>query len=62
MPFLQTLYPRIESRVLSSSSDEPLLRPRMPELDSVRGLAILMVLIFHGFMHIGATTLPSTLP
>ena len=61
MPFLQTLYPRIESRVLSSFSDEPLLRPRMPELDSVRGLAILMVLIFHGFMHIGATTLPSTM-
>ena len=28
---------------------QPLLRPKMPELDSVRGLAILMVLFFHGF-------------
>ncbi len=28
---------------------EPILRPKMPELDSVRGLAILMVLFFHGF-------------
>ncbi len=26
-----------------------LLRPKMPELDSVRGFAILMVLFFHGF-------------
>ncbi len=26
----------------------PLLRARMPELDSVRGLAILLVLIYHG--------------
>jgi len=28
---------------------KPLLRPKMPELDSVRGFAILMVLFFHGF-------------
>jgi peptidoglycan/LPS O-acetylase OafA/YrhL len=28
---------------------EPLLRPVMPELDSVRGLAILAVLFYHGF-------------
>jgi peptidoglycan/LPS O-acetylase OafA/YrhL len=29
--------------------DEPLLRPVMPELDSIRGIAILAVLIYHGF-------------
>jgi peptidoglycan/LPS O-acetylase OafA/YrhL len=28
---------------------KPLLRSRMPELDSLRGIACLMVLIFHGF-------------
>jgi peptidoglycan/LPS O-acetylase OafA/YrhL len=28
---------------------EPLLRPVMPELDSIRGLAILAVLLYHGF-------------
>jgi len=27
----------------------PLLRPRMPELDTVRGMAILGVLLYHGF-------------
>jgi len=33
----------------ASSGDKSLLRPKMPELDSVRGVAILMVLFFHGF-------------
>jgi peptidoglycan/LPS O-acetylase OafA/YrhL len=47
---LRDIYGRIESTVLSSRCDESLLRPRMPELDSIRGLAILMVLVFHGFM------------
>ena len=28
--------------------DEPLLRPVMPELDSIRGIAILAVLTYHG--------------
>src|ERR1700686_53956 len=28
---------------------ESLIRPVMPELDTVRGLAILLVLFFHGF-------------
>ncbi len=28
---------------------KPLLRPKMPELDSVRGVAILMVSFYHGF-------------
>ena len=31
------------------SETRPLLRPKMPELDSVRGVAILMVLFYHGF-------------
>lgn len=33
----------------SLENQEPLLRPVMPELDSVRGLAILAVLFYHGF-------------
>jgi peptidoglycan/LPS O-acetylase OafA/YrhL len=33
----------------AGSEERPLLRPKMPELDSVRGLAILMVLFYHGF-------------
>ena len=28
---------------------QPILRPKMPELDSLRGVACLMVLFFHGF-------------
>jgi len=28
---------------------EPIVRPRMPELDTIRGIAILSVLLFHGF-------------
>ena len=31
---------------------QPLLRPRMPELDTLRGLAVLIVLFFHGFYFI----------
>src|ERR1700688_149946 len=30
-------------------NQESLIRPVMPELDTVRGLAILLVLFFHGF-------------
>src|SRR4029077_2539955 len=30
------------------ASPEPLLRPRMPELDTLRGVAILGVLLLHG--------------
>jgi peptidoglycan/LPS O-acetylase OafA/YrhL len=29
--------------------EQPLLRPHMPELDSVRGIAVLMVILMHGF-------------
>ena len=38
------------------SSDLPLLRKHMPELDVLRGVAILMVLLFHGIYWSGATT------
>jgi len=31
------------------SNEEPIVRDRMPELDVVRGIAILSVVIFHGF-------------
>src|SRR5579863_5611373 len=34
---------------------EPILRPRMPELDLLRGLAILLVLFHHGFYWSGVT-------
>ena len=33
----------------STAPYEPLLRPHMPELDTIRGLAILGVLVYHGF-------------
>ncbi len=36
------------SRV-ESPAEIPLLRPRMPELDTLRGIAVLSVLFFHGF-------------
>jgi uncharacterized membrane protein len=32
-----------------SETNEPLLRPVMPELDSIRGVALLAVLLYHGF-------------
>ena len=39
-----------------SAAPEPLIRPVMPELDTIRGLAILGVLIYHGFYwNIGLT-------
>ncbi len=31
------------------SAPQPLLRSHMPELDTIRGIAVLMVLFFHGF-------------
>jgi peptidoglycan/LPS O-acetylase OafA/YrhL len=34
---------------LPAKRTENLLRPVMPELDSLRGVAVLLVLIFHGF-------------
>ena len=33
----------------SANSPWPVLRPKMPELDAVRGVACLLVLLFHGF-------------
>jgi peptidoglycan/LPS O-acetylase OafA/YrhL len=50
---LPAIYRRIESWLLSTTEAGPLLRPVMPELDSVRGIAILMVLVFHGFYWYG---------
>src|SRR5262249_16390421 len=36
-------------RFEESSARHPLIRPTMPELETVRGIAILLVLFFHGF-------------
>ena len=33
----------------SSEKNPPLLRPFMPELDWLRGIAVIMVVLFHGF-------------
>jgi peptidoglycan/LPS O-acetylase OafA/YrhL len=35
--------------MLRIETPQPLLRSRMPELDSLRGVAVLMVIFFHGF-------------
>jgi peptidoglycan/LPS O-acetylase OafA/YrhL len=40
---------RIRPTPVNSESNEPLLRPVMPELDSIRGISILAVLFYHGF-------------
>jgi hypothetical protein len=37
------IYERVESALLSTTHEEPLLRPVMPELDTIRGVAVLMV-------------------
>ena len=37
------------SKSSEHSGEGPIVRPAMPELDIVRGIAILMVFIFHGF-------------
>ena len=42
--------------VPAGTAPEKLIRPVMPELDSLRGVAILLVLFFHGFNLPGAMT------
>jgi peptidoglycan/LPS O-acetylase OafA/YrhL len=40
-----------------TTTSSPIIRPRMPELDSVRGVAVLLVLVYHGlgFSYQGAS-------
>jgi peptidoglycan/LPS O-acetylase OafA/YrhL len=45
-----------EGNRLVKPSDAPLLRKHMPELDVLRGVAILMVVLLHGLYMSGATT------
>ena len=44
---------------LAADAAEPLLRPVMPELDSIRGIAIVSVIIYHAFYW---SVNPETLP
>jgi peptidoglycan/LPS O-acetylase OafA/YrhL len=52
------IYERLESTLLSSTHEEPLLRPVMPELDTIRGAAVLMVLVYHAFYRNDMAMLP----
>jgi len=47
--------------VPANSLPQTLIRPVMPELDSLRGIAILVVLFFHGFGIANATNMPRPL-
>src|SRR6266851_6771663 len=45
---MHTTYLEPSARGTSQGRPEPLLRPIMPELDTIRGMAILGVLLYHG--------------
>ena len=51
-------------KVHAGGSLQPVLRAKMPELDSLRGIACLMVLVFHGFGNhytaVGLESIPRT--
>ena len=40
----------------ATESTEPILRPVMPELDSIRGIAIISVVLYHEFYSVGMGT------
>ena len=49
LDFPKVLAPRQDAPDHSEQKHEPILRRQMPELDSIRGIAILAVVIYHGF-------------
>ena len=52
--------PRASAAHAKTAADPPIIRPRMPELDAIRGVAILLVFWFHGFESFkSATRLPA---
>src|ERR1700693_6219198 len=48
--------------LVARTATENMIRPVMPELDSLRGVAILLVLFFHGFDSPAVVWSPLSLP